>query len=97
MVCVAWPSQAAADRYASEVGRVLSGGVSPDLGVPYSRLLKHPSVRDIGGSQHLVAWQADTPGNAGLAIQMVEDTALPALPDCARLPPSIARQITGCT
>ena len=97
VVCAAWPTQAAADKYASELRALLPGGVTPDLGVPYSRLLSRPSVRDTGGSQHLVAWQAATPGNAGLVLQMVEDTALPALPDCAHLLPQSAAHVTGCT
>jgi hypothetical protein len=97
VVCVAWPTQAAAGTYALELGRALSGGVSPDLGVPYSRLLSRPSVRDIGGNQHLVAWQAGTPGNAGLPIQMAEDAALPALPSCAHLPPQAAPHVIGCS
>ena len=97
VVCVAWPTQAAADKYTSELRALLPGGVAPDLGVPYSRLLSRPSVRDIGGSHHLVAWQAGTPANAGAVLQMVQDTTLPALPDCAHLPPQNAAHVTGCT
>lgn len=97
VVCAAWPTQAAAAAYASELDQLLPSGTAPDLGVPYPSLLSRPSVRDRGGSQHLVSWQAGTPADAGLALQMVTDTTLPALPDCSHLLPQTAAHATGCS
>jgi hypothetical protein len=96
VVCVSWPSQAAAAGYAAELRQALSTGVSPTENVPYATLLTHATVTTVGGSQHVVKWQADTPENAQTVFQMADSIGLPALPDCARLPASAAARVIGC-
>jgi hypothetical protein len=53
-------------------------------------------VTSLGGSQHIVRWQAQTPSRASLVLVMSEDDGLPALPDCARLPRAAQAQVAGC-
>ena len=79
VTCTAWPTQAAATRYASAVRTALASGTSAETKQPYSALLKNPTVTSLGGSQHVVQWQADTPGRANLIFQMIEDNDLPPL------------------
>lgn len=95
VVCAAWSTQAQATQYAADVRSALSSGVSPVTDQRYSSYLRNASVTSVGGSQHVVEWQADTPGNSSRVIQMVSDFDLPALPDCSRLPAAAAR-VTGC-
>jgi hypothetical protein len=96
VVCVSWPSQAAAAGYAAELRQALSSGVSSAEDVPYATLLTHATVTTVGGSQHVVEWQADTPENAQTVFQMIDNTGLPALPDCPRLSASAAARVIGC-
>lgn len=96
VVCVSWSSQAAATHFTTELRKALAG-VSFTMNEPYSRLLKHATVTTVGGGDHMIEWQADTPGNAELVFQMVEADGLPALPDCSRLTPLQRPRITGCT
>jgi hypothetical protein len=96
VVCVNWPSQAAAARYATAVRRALSSGFSLDLDTPYSALVKDATVTAIGGGQNTVQWQADTPQSAQTVLQMVDDIGLPALQDCAKLTALQAAEIPGC-
>lgn len=96
VVCVSWSTQAAAAHFATELRKALAG-VSFAQDRPYSEFLKHATVTTVGGSQHLIEWQADTPGNAQTVFQMVEEVGLPALPDCSRLTPLQRPKITGCT
>jgi hypothetical protein len=77
VTCTAWPTQAAAAQYASAVRTALASGTSAETNQPYSALLKDPTVTSLGGSQHVVQWQADTPGRADLIFQMIEDNDLP--------------------
>jgi hypothetical protein len=95
VVCVSWSSQAASATYASELPRAFSG-VSVAQDVPYSTLLTHPTVTDVGGGQHVVEWQADTPQSALTVFSLVDDMGLPALPDCAKLSPAAAASLVGC-
>ena len=101
VVCVAWPSQAQAARFTADLRRALSAGLSPATNERYSALLGHASVTDVGGSQHVIRWQADTPGYAASRIfLMLESTDLPALPDCGRLsnlPPGARAHVAGCS
>jgi hypothetical protein len=93
VVCVSWPSQRAAARYAAVLRQALSRGVSLYLNERYSTLLTHATETAIGGSQHVAEWQADTPQNAQLVFQMFINADLPAL-DCPRLGSAAAR--AGC-
>jgi hypothetical protein len=65
--------------------------------VSYSALLHHASVTDVGGSQHVIEWRADTPGNADTVLQMAEQADLPVLPDRARLPSAARARVIGCS
>lgn len=96
VVCVSWPSQAAASHFTTELRKALSG-LSPATDKPYSAFLKHVTVTTVGGSHHVVEWQADTPRSAMIVFQMIEEIDLPALPDCSRLTPMQRPHITGCT
>jgi len=95
VVCVSWSTQAAATTYAADVRRALS---SVDLveDEPYSDFLTHATVTTVGGSQHVVEWQADTPKSAQTAFLMVNDISLPALPDCQKLTALQAARVIGC-
>jgi len=97
VACVAWSSQADAAQYAAGARKALSSGVSVATNQRFSALLSHPSVASIGGSQHIVSWQADTPGRADLVFQMYLNRDLPGLPDCARMPPAARNRVIGCT
>lgn len=96
VACASWPSAAAAASYQRNLKTALATGASLSRGERYSALLKHASVRNAGGPQHVVAWQAGTPGNAALVIEMVQNIDLPALPDCGRLPQADQVRIVGC-
>ena len=97
VACVAWSSQAGATKYTAQARKALSSGLSVATNQPFSALLSHPSVTDIGGSQHVVEWQADTSSRADLIFQMYEQMDLPALPNCTRLPPAAQSRVIGCT
>jgi hypothetical protein len=96
VACVAWPSQAGATQYAADARKALSSGSSLATNQPFSAVLANPSVTSIGGSQHIVQWQADTPGRADRIFQMYLDRDLPGLPYCARLPVAARSRIIGC-
>lgn len=96
VACVAWSSQAGATQYTAQARKALSSGLSVATNQPFSALLSHPSVTDIGGSQHVVEWQADTSSRADLIFQMYEQMDLPALPNCTRLPPAARSRVIGC-
>jgi hypothetical protein len=97
IACVAWSSQAGATKYMADARKALSSGLSVATNQPFSVLLSHPSVTDLGGSQHIVEWQADTSSRADLIFAMYEQMDLPALPNCTRLPPSARTRVIGCT
>lgn len=85
VVCAGWPDQAAAGVYLTAVRQQLTSGLSIRTDSRYDTLLHSPSVQNVGGDQHLVRWEADTPGNAQLVFTMTESVDLPALPDCSEL------------
>lgn len=95
VVCVSWPSQAAADKYASNARKALSTGLSPASDERFSALLPHATVTSVGGSAQVVEWQAD-PSNVETVFNMLNSDSLPALPDCAKMPPAEKAQIIGC-
>jgi hypothetical protein len=96
ITCVAWSSQAGATKYTADARKALSGGLSVATNQPFSALLSHPSVTDLGGSQHVVQWQADTSSRPELIFEMYEQIDLPALPDCTKLPPAARTRVIGC-
>lgn len=96
VVCVAWPSQATAAKYAANVRKALSTELSYEYDQPYSVMLPNATVTSIGGSQHVIQWQADTPGGADTVLQMATSIDLPALPDC-NLPSAGKVLVIGCT
>jgi hypothetical protein len=79
VTCVSWPTQAAATAYAAKLRTALASGASANAGKRYSALLRDASVTTPGGSQNVVEWQADTPGNASEVFDMVDELGLPAL------------------
>jgi hypothetical protein len=97
VVCVSWPTQAAAAQYATDVQKDLASGSSTATNERYSKILTHPTVTNIGGSQHVVQWQADTPGNASQVFNMVDEFGLPGLTDCAELSQAAKAQVPGCS
>lgn len=96
VICASWPSQAAAAGYAAALRQALPGGTSLARNVPYAKFLIRPAVTTVGGTHHLVRWQASTPGNALTVFQLLADVDLPALPDCGRLPAGTAAHVPGC-
>jgi hypothetical protein len=96
VACTSWPSTTAAGTYQRNLSRALTSGMSFSRGQRFSSLLTQPQVRDVGGPEHVIAWQAGTPGDSQLAFQLVESTDLPGLPDCQRIPPSDWGQYPGC-
>ncbi|MGH3157091.1 MAG: hypothetical protein ACRDNF_11000 [Streptosporangiaceae bacterium] len=94
--CAAWPTATAASTYQRNLTKALANGMSASRGERFSNLLTHVSVRNVGGPDHVVSWQASTPGDAQLVIQLVQSVDLPGLPDCQRLAsPAVAGQ-PGC-
>jgi hypothetical protein len=85
VVCVGWPDQAAANTYLTAARQQLTSGLSIRTGSRYDTLLRDPSVQNVGGDQHLVRWEADTPGDAQRVFTMTETVDLPALPNCTDL------------
>lgn len=96
VTCVAWSSQGGAVQYTADARNALTSGLSAAVNRPFSTLLSHPSVKDLGGSQHIVQWQADTSSRADLIFVMYEQKDLPALPNCTRLPPAARSRVIGC-
>ncbi len=95
VVCVSWPSQAAADTYASNVRKALSTGLSPVYDRRFSAYLPHATVTSVGGDAHVVEWQAD-PADVETVFNMLNSSALPALPDCSKISRALAAQTIGC-
>jgi hypothetical protein len=95
VVCVSWPSQAAADTYASNVRKALSTGLSPQLNERFSAILPHATVTSVGGDAHVVEWQAG-PSNVEAVFDMLNVGGLPALPNCSKLTAAEKAQIIGC-
>jgi hypothetical protein len=98
VVCVGWPDQNAADKYVTAVKQQLTSGLSIATNSRYDALLRNPSVQNVGGNQHLVRWEADTPGDVRRAFTMAERIDLPALPNCGefdRLPIAARQQLDG--
>jgi hypothetical protein len=97
VACVAWSSQAAATQYTADARKALTSGLSADSPYrPYATVLSHPSVTDIGGSRHIVRWEADTANRASLILQLYENGNLPGLPTCTRLSPTTRKRVFGC-
>jgi hypothetical protein len=96
VACVAWSSQAGAVQYTTDAQKALSSGLSVAENRPFSTLLSNPSVKNIGGDQHIVQWQADTSSRADLIFAMYEQKDLPGLPPCSRLPISDRGRVFGC-
>lgn len=82
VVCVSWSSDTEANRYATSLRKDLASGFDYFVNKPFPDLLPDSSVTVVGGSQHVVEWQASSPGNADLVFQMLVNISLPALPDC---------------
>jgi hypothetical protein len=97
VTCAAWPTSAAASAYRRNLGQALRSGESYSRGERFARLLTHASVHSAGGPEHIVSWQAGTPGDAELVFQLAESEDLPALPNCQRLPPTVLHLVPGCT
>jgi hypothetical protein len=96
VVCVSWSTPAQAAKYATDVKKALTSGLSPVADKRYSTMLTLGTVTSVGGSQNVVEWQADTPGNASLVFQMIDDFGLPALTDCTTLSQAARAQVIGC-
>ncbi len=95
VVCVAWSSPDGATQYTADARKALAGGKSLATDRPYTDYLKSGSVKNIGGSQNIVQWQADTPRRADQVFQMYLNRDLPALPGCTL--PAVARSgVIGC-
>jgi hypothetical protein len=98
VVCAGWPDHDAANVYATAVQQQLTSGLSIRTGSRYDTLLRNPSVRNVGGDQHLIRWEADTPGDAQRVFTMIDSMDLPALPNCReldRLPVAARQQLDG--
>ena len=79
VACVSWPTSAAADAYTAELRDALARGTTRLRGDAYSELLKSSAVLEIGGDEHVVAWQADTPGSAFQVFELLLRNELPVV------------------
>jgi hypothetical protein len=98
VVCVGWPDQDAANAYATAVQQQLTSGLSITTNSRYDTLLRNPTVHNVGGAQHLVRWEADTPGDVQRVFTMINSVDVPALPNCTqldRLPAAARQQLDG--
>lgn len=89
VACAAFGNADDATSYRDRVRKALTTGTSLASNQPWHELLTSPSVADPTGDQHIVAWQADAPDHANLAVDLLARNDLPALADCSRLPPAI--------
>lgn len=97
VVCVSWPTQAAADTYAANAQKMLATGLSYRTGERYSAIFPHAAVTKVGGAAHVVEWQAEESQPETILIFNSADTDdLPALPACGNLPPAALSRIIGC-
>ena len=78
VACFSWNSGAGADKFASKVSSELNTAAA-NTGEKYSDLLKNSKVTKVGGAQNIVRWQADTPADALLAMQLLARSDLPGL------------------
>lgn len=95
VVCAAWPGESAAKRYARDVQEAISSETSITGKQRYSAELTNSAVTIVGGRQHVVEWQADTPAGAGTVFGMMQLYDLPALPSCTIAREAHVRAI-GC-
>ncbi|GAA3389384.1 hypothetical protein [Cryptosporangium minutisporangium] len=79
VTCTAWSTSAAADAYTTDLRDALARGTTASSRRPYAELLKSATVQEIGGDEHVVGWQAETPTSAVLILQMAWRNELPAL------------------
>jgi hypothetical protein len=80
VLCVAWPSSAAASQYAAALRKALSTGVSARTNQQWSTMLHDASVTAIGGSQNVVQLRAQTPQDVRIVFDMLLSADLPGLP-----------------
>lgn len=78
VACFAWNSEAGADKFASKVSSELNTAKA-NTGEKYADLLKNSKVTKVGGGQNVVRWQADTPTDPLLAMQLKTRSDLPGL------------------
>jgi hypothetical protein len=71
VVCLSWSSTDQAHQYATLLDRAFRKGASLRTAKPWKDILHNISTRDLGGSEHIVAWEADFPGDATLPIKML--------------------------
>jgi hypothetical protein len=95
VACLSWASADEAHQYASLLDRSFQEGQSGRTAKPWKEILHSISAKDVGGGEHIVAWEADMPGNATLVIKMLQNLDLPAFPCDDRMPPA-ARAKLGC-
>jgi hypothetical protein len=85
--CAAFASSGAASQFTADLRQALSSGLSQGFNEQWSHILRQASVTSVGGTQHVVRWRAQTPGNAAEVFSLVYDD-LPALPgECSMVPP----------
>ncbi|HVV19630.1 MAG TPA: hypothetical protein VHF06_09360 [Pseudonocardiaceae bacterium] len=92
VVCTGWSSADAAGKYATLARQQLTTGTSVVTDEKYDTLLHNPSVTTVGGAAHLVRWEVET-SQAERLFQMIENSDVPGLPDCSRLPPAAAAKL----
>lgn len=95
VACAAWASQSAARRYAGDVKAAVSTETMMTGKQRYATVLTNLAVTIVGGGQHIVRWQAGTPGDAGVVFGMMQLYELPALPSCVLARQAHAHPI-GC-
>lgn len=86
VACLSWSSAAEAERYRTLLDRALREGSSIATGQPWTTLLADATTADLGGDEHVVSWEADTPDRpATLVLGMLARLDLPAFP-CQPVP-----------
>jgi hypothetical protein len=84
VVCVAWPTSAAASQYTAALHQALSSGISVRTNQRWSTMLSDTSVTSIGGSQNVVQLRAQTPQNVLTVFDMLVSADVPGLPASLR-------------
>lgn len=86
VVCASWASADDATRYHTLLDKALREQASMVTATPWTEILAHPSSHDVGGDEHVVSFEADTPNAPASGIlNMLNRLDLPAFP-CAAAP-----------
>ncbi|WP_154814101.1 hypothetical protein [Actinophytocola xinjiangensis] len=94
VVCTSWSSESDAEKHHSLLDKAMSDGASGATREPWSDLFADVTTDNLGGDQHVVSWDADTPGKPPtLVMNMLSKVDLPGFPCQGRMTPEMAREL----